>query len=413
MPANSMEDDQSETTPARDPGRARQQTGQLASRHTEDRMPSGRNPSAERLRAELPRAELPCAEIAFDAVLVLSFGGPEQPGEVMPFLEGILKGRNFPRERLLEVAGHYYHFGGKSPINAQNRALITKLTVELEKNGPKLPIYWGNRNWHPLMADTLRQMRDDGVRRALAFVTSAFSSYSGCRQYLDDIVRAREQAGPRAPVIEKLRVFYNHPGFIEPMIEHVQEALARFPEAARDEVPLVFTAHSVPSSMAKNSHYVEQLEEARRLIAAGAGRQDAVLVYQSRSGPRSQPWLEPDIRDYLRDLRSRSRAPGVVVVPVGFISDHMEVLFDLDTQARQVCDEIGLRMVRARTVGTHPKFIRMIRELLLERIENRSERRSLGDLGSRPDVCPADCCPAPQRPTAGGAGGVRGSLASG
>jgi ferrochelatase len=332
-----------------------------------------------------------------DALLILSFGGPEGREDVIPFLENVLRGKNVPRERMLEVAEHYYHFDGKSPINDHNRELIALLKTEFAKNGPGLPIYWGNRNWHPLLADTLRQMQKDGIQRALAFVTSAYSSYSSCRQYLDDIARARQAVGPDAPEVDKLRVFYNHPGFIEPMIENVGQALAQFPEDVRGDVPIVFTAHSVPMSMARTSRYVEQLEEACGLVATGVGRSGGTLVYQSRSGPPSQPWLEPDICDYLKELHGEG-VKDVVVMPAGFVSDHLEVLYDLDTEAQDVCRELGMRMVRAATVGNHPQFISMIRELVLERLEEGRERRFLGELGLRPDVCAADCCPLPQRP---------------
>ena len=347
----------------------------------------------------------------YDALLILSFGGPEQPDDVIPFLENVLRGRHVPRERMLEVAEHYYHFSGKSPINDQNRALIAALETEFADNDLDLPIYWGNRNWHPMLADTLRKMAGDGVRHALGFVTSAYSSYSSCRQYLDDIVRTRAEVGPDAPEIHKLRVFYNHPGFIEPMIENVGQALDRIPQAERADTPLVFTAHSIPTSMAENSRYVEQLEEACELVAAGVGRNEGTLVYQSRSGPPSQPWLGPDICDHLRDIREAG-ARNVVVMPIGFVSDHMEVLYDLDTEARQVCDEIGLRMERASAVGHHPKFITMIRELVLERLDESRERRYLGQLGPRPDVCAEDCCPRPQRPVTGRAGATQPPSAS-
>ena len=284
--------------------------------------------------------------MSYDALLIVSFGGPESPDEVIPFLENVLRGKNVPRERMMEVAEHYYHFGGKSPINDRNRALISALRPRIN-----LPIYWGNRNWRPLLSDTVRQMKADGVTRALAFVTSAYSSYSGCRQYREDIERARQEVGPGAPAIDKLRVFYNHPGFIEPMIEGTGAALTKMPNA-----PLVYTAHSIPLSMARTSCYESQLREASRLVSAGVGRPDAELVFQSRSGPSSQPWLEPDILDYLRGSDSKE----VVIVPIGFTSDHMEVLFDLDTEARQLCGERGIRMIRVPTVGTHPKFIGMM-----------------------------------------------------
>jgi ferrochelatase len=325
-------------------------------------------------------------ETAYDAVLVLSFGGPEKPDDVIPFLENVLRGRNVPRERMLAVAEHYYHFGGKSPINDQNRALIAALKLELASHGLKLPIYWGNRNWHPFLADTLRQMRADGVRKALGFVTSIFSSYSGCRQYLEDIERARaEVAG--APEIHKLRKFYNHPLFVEAQADEVRRALGG--RAA----PLIFTAHSVPLTMAETSDYQKQLQESCRLVAETLGSNDWRLVYQSRSGPPSQPWLEPDIADVIRQL---DRGAEVAVVPIGFVSDHIEVIYDLDTEAQAIARERGVNMVRAPTVGVHPKFLQMIRELIEERL-GLCQPRAIGQYPASHDFCPADCCPAPAR----------------
>lgn len=334
-------------------------------------------------------------ENSYDALLVVSFGGPERTEDVMPFLENVLRGRHVPRERMLEVAENYYRFGGKSPINEQNRALIGALRAELEAHGPRLPIYWGNRNWHPLLADTLRQMRGDGVRRALAFVTSAFSSYSGCRQYREDIQRAQVEVGEGAPEVHKLRVFYNHPLFIETMVERVSEALSRFPEERRGAAHVVFTAHSIPTAVSNTSRYLEQLHEACRLVSEGIGRDTHTLVFQSRSGPPNQPWLEPDVRDHLRAIATQEGSRDVVVVPIGFISCHMEVMFDLDTQAKELANDLGLHMERAHTAGVHPKFITMIRDLIVERMEQRAERPALGALGASHDVCPADCCPAP------------------
>jgi len=334
----------------------------------------------------------------YDAILVVSFGGPESKEDVIPFLETVLRGRNVPRERLLTVAEHYYHFEGKSPINQQTRDLIAALEAELERHGPKLPVYWGNRNWHPLLPDTLQKMKEDGVKRALAFVTSGYSSYSGCRQYREDIARAQSEVGPGAPEVDKLRAFFNHPGFVEATIERVDDALRAVPADARQNVQIVYTAHSVPLSMASTSDYVRQLEEVRRLVSGALGQSNDVLVYQSRSGAPGQPWLEPDILDYLREVKARNLASAVVLVPISFISDHMEVLYDLDVEAQQLCDAFGLPMTRAKTVGVHPKFIAMIRELILERMNPELERRALGLLGPRQDVCEANCCPAPQRP---------------
>jgi ferrochelatase len=330
-----------------------------------------------------------------DAILLLSFGGPDRPEEVMPFLENVLRGRNVPRERMLEVAEHYHHFGGRSPINDQNRALLKALRKVLSDAGPDIPVYWGNRNWRPLLADTLRQMTADGVRRAFAFVTSAYSSYSGCRQYLEDIARARAAVGPDAPEVLKLRVFYNHPAFIEIMADRVRAALGRVAPERRAAAALAFTAHSVPVSMAETSRYVQQVEEACRLVAERAGVTQYRLVYQSRSGAPGQPWLGPDVLEYLRELAGGGSASDIVLAPIGFISDHMEVVYDLDTEARELCDRLGLNMVRAETVGADPRFAAMIRELALERLDD-APRRALGAFGPSHDVCPADCCPGPK-----------------
>ncbi|HTA47853.1 MAG TPA: ferrochelatase [Verrucomicrobiae bacterium] len=333
----------------------------------------------------------------YDAILVVSFGGPESREDVIPFLENVLRGRNIPRERMLAVAEHYYHFEGKSPINQQTRELIAALEAELERNGPKLPIYWGNRNWRPLLPETLRQMKKDGIQRALAFVTSAYSSYSGCRQYREDIARARSEVGAGEPEVEKLRAFFNHPAFIEATVERVGDALRAVPADARENVQIVYLAHSIPVSMADSSDYVKQLEEVRGLVSGALGQKNDVLVYQSRSGAPGQPWLEPDILDYLRRVEAENLASALVLAPIGFISDHMEVVYDLDVEARKLCDSLGLPMTRARTVGVHPKFIGMIRELILERVNPGSERRALGSLGPRADVCAENCCPAPRR----------------
>ena len=334
----------------------------------------------------------------YDAILVTSFGGPEGPDDVMPFLENVLRGKNVPRERMLAVAEHYYHFGGKSPINDQNRELIAALEAELREQGPQLPVYWGNRNWHPMLADTLLQMKNDGIKRALAFVTSAYSSYYSCRQYREDIARAREAAGEGAPVVDKIRAFHNHPGFVGAVVDRVQQALEKMPLAGRDAAHLVYTAHSIPMAMAKTCDYETQLKETGRLVAERLGRKNWRLVYQSRSGPATQPWLEPDILDYLRELKTREGESDVVIAPIGFVSDHMEILFDLDTQARELCEELGLRMVRAGTAGTHPRFISMVRELIDERLDDNHARLALGVLGVRPDLCPPNCCPMPSRP---------------
>ena len=334
----------------------------------------------------------------YDAILVVSFGGPESREDVIPFLENVLRGKNVPRERLLAVAEHYYHFDGRSPINHQTRDLIAALENELAQNGPKLPVYWGNRNWHPMLADTLRQMKRDGIQRALAFVTSAYSSYSGCRQYREDIARAQSEVGSGAPEIDKLRVFFNHPGFIEATEDRLRDAIDELSAEARQNIQVVYTAHSIPLSMANSSDYVRQLEEVRKLVSARLGIANDALVYQSRSGAPGQPWLEPDVLDYLREVKSRNLASAVVLAPISFISDHMEVLYDLDIEARQLCESLTLPMARAKTVGVHPNFVAMIRELILERTEEKMAPRALGSLGPRTDICQENCCPAPHRP---------------
>ena len=341
----------------------------------------------------------------YDALLLVSFGGPESAADVIPFLERVLKGRRVPRERMLEVAEHYHHFNGVSPINSQNRALISVLEKALSIRDLPIPVYWGNRNWHPLLADTVRRMADDGVQRALAFVTSAYSSYSNCRQYLENIEDARREAGDDAPEIDKIRPFFHHPGFIETMEARVRSALERLPEARRTSAHLVYTAHSIPLAMARGCAYEAQLREAARLISERAGASSWTLAFQSRSGPPTQPWLEPDVCDYIRsfhetgvDRSDRAGQSGhtdrdIVLVPVGFISDHMEVAYDLDVEARACCDELGISMVRAETAGTHPRFVEMIVELVEERLSLSAARAAVGVLEPGPDQCPPNCCP--------------------
>jgi ferrochelatase len=327
----------------------------------------------------------------YDALLIVSFGGPEGMPDVMPFLENVLRGKNVPVERMRAVAHHYELFDGISPINEQNRRLIAALKDELAANGPALPVYWGNRNWHPMLEDTLREMAADGIRHALAFFTSAYSSYSGCRQYREDIERARAAVGPDAPRVDKLRAFYNHPGFVGPNVENVRAALAEIPAERRAAAQIAFTAHSIPMTMAAGCDYHMQLLETCRLITLELGHEHWRLVFQSRSGPPSQSWLEPDICDYLSELKKEGTL-DVVVAPVGFISDHMEVLYDLDTEASALSKQIGLNMVRAATVGAHPAFVRMIRDLILERTQTGTPRRFLGERGPVADVCATGCC---------------------
>ncbi|QEH33150.1 Ferrochelatase [Aquisphaera giovannonii] len=351
--------------------------------------------------SELRGASGLAEDVSYDAILVVGFGGPERGEDVMPFLENVTRGRNVPRERLEEVAKHYDHFGGRSPINDHVRDLIAALGPELKRHGVMTPVYWGNRNWHPFLADTLKEMEAAGVRRALAVVLAAYSSYSSCRQYREDIERAREETGAGAPDVDKVRVFYNHPEFVAANADRVREAMAKIEAAARPAFHVTFTAHSIPESMARTSRYEAQLLETCRLVAEeiGVPREGWSLVYQSRSGRPQDPWLGPDILDHLRDLKGRGTA-GVIVHPIGFLSDHMEVLYDLDEEARLLCEEIGLPMVRSRTVGTHRGFVRMLRELICERLAGArsEERRSLGQFGPSHDVCPLDCCLPPQRP---------------
>lgn len=329
----------------------------------------------------------------YDAILFLSFGGPEGMDEVMPFLENVLRGKNVPAERMKVVAQHYESFGGISPINNLNRDLIARLKTVLEKEGPNLPIYWGNRNWHPLLKDTLAQMKDDGIKRAICFVTSAYSSYSGCRQYLEDIARAQEQVGPGAPCVDKLRVYCNHPKFIEACVANLQTTLSEFTKEEQAQLRLAFTAHSIPKSMAQGCAYESQLEMVSNLVAQACGidKERTKVVYQSRSGPPSVPWLEPDICDYIRELHAQG-VRSLVIDPIGFVSDHMEVIYDLDTQAAEVCRELGVKMKRVPSAGCHPLFIEMIRELILERINENNPQRE-GTLLKAQGVCRDDCCP--------------------
>jgi protoporphyrin/coproporphyrin ferrochelatase len=319
---------------------------------------------------------------SFDALLVVSFGGPEKHEDVLPFLENVLRGKNVPRERMLEVAEHYYHFDGRSPINDHNKQLIAALEGECRNQGLAIPVYWGNRNWHPLLADTLKQMHAEGVRRAAAFVTSAFGSYSGCRQYREDIARAQQAAGVQDMVIEKLPNFCDRPEFIEAMTDRVRAAMAQLQGVEQ----VIFTAHSIPVSMAEASPYLRQLKEASARVATACGISNWTLVFQSRSGPPTQPWLAPDICDYLREQHAIGLR-SVIICPIGFISDHMEVLYDLDTEARALCDQLGMKMVRAGTAGAHPKLVSMVCDMLLHSPTTEILAH-----------CEPGCCPALQRP---------------
>lgn len=328
----------------------------------------------------------------YDSFLLVSFGGPEGPDDVMPFLENVLRGKNVPRERMLEVAEHYNHFGGVSPINQQNRDLLDAIETEFRSAGVDLPVYWGNRNWSPTFPETLQQMKNDGRKRALAFFTSMFSCYSGCRQYRENIIAAREEVGEGAPIVEKVRFGFNHPGFVGAMQQRVAEAISELENVPTEQVTLLFTAHSIPNSMADNCDYEKQLRESCRLIAGETTVAGWELVYQSRSGPPQQPWLEPDVCDYISEQHEAGNLKAVVIIPVGFVSDHMEVMFDLDEEAAELCEKLGVPMSRAGTVGTHPQFVQMIRELVVERMTQAEQRPALGELGPWHDVCPSNCC---------------------
>ena len=330
----------------------------------------------------------------FDSWLLLSFGGPEGPDDVMGFLRNVTRGRDVPDERLAVVAEQYERFGGRSPINDQNRALLAAVDEELRRRGHDLTSAWGNRNWTPYLADALGELASSGHRRTLCIVTSAFSSYSGCRQYHDDLAAATEQVDDH-PLVRRTRVFWNHPEFLGAVADRVIEA--REAAGLGADVTTVFTAHSIPTAMAQTCDYESQLHEASRLVAELAGlTSPARLAYQSRSGPPQVPWLEPDINDELAGLASAG-VREVLVVPLGFVSDHMEVVYDLDDQAAATAQEHGVTMARAATVGTHPRFVAMLVDLLEEAAAVRPDRPAIGSFGPRPDVCAPGCCPAPAR----------------
>ena len=352
---------------------------------------------------------MPLDTSPYDALLLVSFGGPEKPEDVVPFLENVTRGRGIPRERLEEVGEHYFAFGGRSPINDQNRAFIAAVEEDLRSTGIDLPVYWGNRNWHPYLADTLRQMRDDGVRRAACLVTSAYSSYSGCRQYRENLAEAVAAVGAGAPRLDRLRHYFNHPGFVEPMVDATLSALADLGDAARRDAHVLFVTHSVPESMNATAGpdggaYVAQHrsvadEVGERVRQETGHRYPTELVFCSRSGPPHVPWLEPDVNDRIEDLAEHGVA-GVVVVPIGFVSDHMEVIYDLDTEASATAEKVGVEFARASTAGLDPRFVAMVRDLVLERAaaERGTEPRrlSVGSLGPSWDLCPVGCCPNPR-----------------
>ncbi|CAA9347922.1 MAG: Coproporphyrin ferrochelatase [uncultured Nocardioidaceae bacterium] len=363
----------------------------------------------------------------YDALLVVSFGGPEKPEDVIPFLENVTRGRDIPRERLEEVGEHYFRFGGRSPINDLNRAFVAAVEEDLRGAGVSLPVYWGNRNWDPYLADALRAMRKDGVTRALCLITSAYSSYSGCRQYRENLAAAVAEAGPDAPRLDRIRHYFNHPGFVEPMVDSTLAALAELPAALRNDARILYVTHSVPTSMndgsgrggpasQTGSHrsggaYVSQhlsvaAEITERVRQQTGHRFGSELVYCSRSGPPHVPWLEPDVGDRINEL-AKEGVPAVAVVPIGFVSDHMEVVYDLDTEARAVAEDAGVAFARAATAGLDPRFVAMVRSLVVERAETERarqaggrvpERAAVGSLEASWDVCPPGCCANPRGP---------------
>jgi protoporphyrin/coproporphyrin ferrochelatase len=328
-----------------------------------------------------------------EALLVLSFGGPEGPDDVLPFLENVTRGRGIPRERLEEVAEHYHHFGGVSPINEQNRALIAAIEADLAAHGVDLPVYWGNRNWAPYVEDTWRQLADDGIEHVYVFATSAYASFSGCRQYHEDVARARAAVAsptrPGGPTAEKLPHYFDHSGFLRANADALAAALASLPAGVRDTARLVATAHSIPDAMAAvagppgHAYEAELTIAAQKVIDAVAPGRAFDLVWQSRSGPPSVPWLKPDVNDHLRVLAEKGER-AVVLFPIGFVSDHLEVIWDLDNEARRTAEELGLAFARAATAGTHAAFVAMVRELVEERRAGAPPR-----LGT---ACPAACC---------------------
>lgn len=349
----------------------------------------------------------------YDAVLLVSFGGPEAPDEVVPFLENVTRGRAIPRERLVEVGEHYFRFGGRSPINDQCRALLAAFEGELTRDGIDAPVYWGNRNWHPLLTDTLSRMRADGIRRAVCVFTSAYASYSGCRQYRENLAEARSGAGAETLRLDRVPQYFNRPGFVEPFVDGAVEALRELPAGS----PLVFVTHAIPETMNEASGPAggAYLAQHRDVAATVADRvRDRIgapiawdLAFCSRSGPPGQPWLEPDVNDHLRTVHDDG-APGVALVPIGFISDHMEVLFDLDTEAAATAEKLGLDLRRVPTPGTDARFVGLLRELVLERAAlARGEQPSpvtYGRLGGAHAACRAGCCANPRGPVPAAAG---------
>ncbi len=364
-------------------------------------------------------ASTPGRTAPYDALLLVSFGGPEAPEDVIPFLENVTRGKGIPRERLEEVGEHYFAFGGRSPINDQNRALLAAVKEDLAGNGlADLPVYWGNRNWAPYLSDSFRQMKADGIRRVACLLTSAYSSYSGCRQYRENLAAARDSAGADSVQVDRLRHYFNHPGFVEPMVDATLAALAELDEHVRRDAHLLFVTHSIPVSMNQASgpeggayaaqHQSVADEIVERVRHATGHRHAAELVYCSRSGPPQVPWLEPDVNDRIEDLADQG-VSAVVLVPIGFVSDHMEVRYDLDTEARATADKVGVEMSRAATAGVDPRFVTMVRDLFLERVEVENGRDpvrvAVGAEAASWDRCPPGCC-ANQRPVRPAAAGT-------
>ena len=365
---------------------------------------------------------------AFDSILFSSFGGPDGQEDVIPFLRNVTRGRGIPDERLEEVAGHYRALGGRSPITEQNRAMIASLQVELAARGIDMPVYFGNRNWEPYNADAVTALHADGHRHALGLVTSAYSSYSSCRQYREDFAMVLEETGLADEVtIDKVRVYFNHPGFLDPVADGLEQALRSLGDAGHDvdRIAVLFSTHSVPLSMAEASGpeetrvegssgwYVAQHLAACRYVMDRVD--DALpqlpswrLVYQSRSGAPHIPWLEPDVNDVIEEIAEQQSADAVVVVPIGFVTDHVEVIWDLDTEAKETAQEHGLAFERVATSGTDPRFIKALADLVQERLDPAFPRQEVTDFGPTPDVCGANCCVGRMcRPTTSGVDSAR------